>query len=60
MPLYVGLDLHSNNNFMAVMNKQGKRVDHKKLPNDPELTHQVHKKSALYIDKMLKGGLNIG
>ena len=41
MPLYVGLDLHSNNNFMAVINKQGKRVDHKKLPNDPELILEV-------------------
>jgi len=41
MPLYVGLDLHSNNNFMAVINKQGKRVDHKKLPNDSELILQA-------------------
>ena len=41
MPLYVGLDLHSNNNFLAVINKQGKRVDHKKLPNDPEIILEV-------------------
>jgi hypothetical protein len=37
MPLYVGLDLHSNNNFLAVINNEGKRIDHKKLPNDPKL-----------------------
>ena len=41
MPLYVGLDLHSNNNFLAVMNKQGKRVGHKKLANDPEVILEV-------------------
>ena len=41
MPLYVGLDLHSNKNFLAVMNQQGKRVDHKKLANDPELIPEV-------------------
>jgi hypothetical protein len=31
MPLYVGLDLHSNDNFLVFINKQGKRVDHKEL-----------------------------
>jgi transposase len=37
MSLYVGIDLHANNNFLAVINEQGKRVDHKKLPNDTRL-----------------------
>ena len=41
MPLYVGLDLHSNNNFLALINKQGKRVDQKKLLNDRELILEV-------------------
>jgi transposase len=41
MPLYVGLDLHSNNNFLALINKQGKRVDQKKLSNDRELILEV-------------------
>jgi transposase len=41
MPLYVGLDLHSNNNFLALINKQGKRIDHKKLPNDLGLILEV-------------------
>lgn len=37
MLLYAALDLHSNNNFLAVINNEGKRIDHKKLPNDPKL-----------------------
>jgi transposase len=37
MPLYAALDLHSNNNFLAVINNEGKRIDHKKLPNDAKL-----------------------
>ena len=37
MSLYVGLDLHANNNFLAVIDDKGKRVDHKKLPNDARL-----------------------
>ena len=41
MLFYVGLDLHSNNIFLAVINKQGKRVDHKKLANDPKLIVEV-------------------
>jgi transposase len=35
--LYAALDLHSNNNFLAVINNEGKRIDHKKLPNDAKL-----------------------
>ena len=34
MKLYVGVDLHGNNNFVAMVDKKGKRVDQKKLPND--------------------------
>jgi transposase len=37
MPLYAGCDLHSNNNHFALVDEQGKRVDHWKLSNDPEL-----------------------
>jgi len=36
MSLYVGLDLHANNNFLAVIDDKGKRVDHKKLPHDAQ------------------------
>jgi transposase len=34
MRLYVGVDLHANNNFMGMVNRKGKRIDHKKLPHD--------------------------
>jgi transposase len=34
MKLYVGDDLHANNNFLAIVGLKGKRVDQKKLPND--------------------------
>ncbi len=33
--LYAGSDLHSNNNFIGIMDGQGQRVFNKKLPNDP-------------------------
>jgi transposase len=34
MKLYVGDDLHANNNFLAIVDQEGKRVNQKKLPND--------------------------
>ncbi len=34
MQLYAGLDLHANNNFLAIVDRKGKRIDQKKLPND--------------------------
>jgi len=34
MKLYVGDDLHANNNFLALVDGKGKRVDQRKLPND--------------------------
>jgi transposase len=34
MRLYVGVDLHANNNFVAVVDRKGKRIEQKKLPND--------------------------
>ncbi len=34
MELYAGVDLHSNNNYVGIMDKEGKRVYKKKLPND--------------------------
>ncbi len=36
MKLYTGFDLHSSNNYLAIIDKDGKRVFKKKLPNDPE------------------------
>jgi transposase len=34
MELYVGIDLHSSNSYLAIIDENGKRVFHKKLPND--------------------------
>ncbi len=36
MPLYVGCDLHANNNFLAILDGDGKRVFKGKLPTDLE------------------------
>src|SRR5574341_650190 len=35
MRLYTGIDLHSSNSFLAIIDETGKRVFKKKLPNDP-------------------------
>jgi len=34
MRLYIGVDLHANNNFLAVVDGKGRRIAQKKLPND--------------------------
>ena len=36
MKLYAGFDLHSNNNYLGIIDEGGSRVLKKKLPNDPE------------------------
>jgi transposase len=38
MPLYCGIDLHSNNHVVCVIDEQDKRLLEKKLDNDSELT----------------------
>jgi transposase len=35
--LYAGSDLHSNNNFLGIMDEQGKKVFKKRLSNDPRV-----------------------
>lgn len=35
MQFYVGIDLHSSNNYMAVIDAEGKRVFRQKMPNEP-------------------------
>lgn len=37
MQLYAGIDLHASNNFIAVIDADGKRMFKKKLPNEAEL-----------------------
>jgi len=34
MKIYVGIDLHSNNSFMALINEENKVIYKKKLPNE--------------------------
>jgi len=36
MELYAGIDLHASNNFIGVLDKNGKRIFKRKLPNIPE------------------------
>jgi hypothetical protein len=38
MALYCGIDLHSNNHVVCVIDDQDQRALEKKLDNDPELT----------------------
>ena len=36
MRLYTGIDLHSSNSYLAIIDETGKRTFKKKYPNDPE------------------------
>ena len=35
--LYAGSDLHSNNNFLGIMDGEGKKIFKKRLSNDPRV-----------------------
>jgi transposase len=37
MKLYGGIDLHSTNNYLGILNAKDKRVYKKKLPNEPQI-----------------------
>ena len=41
MKLYAGSDLHGNNNYLGIIDKQGKKVYKKRLPNDPQVILEV-------------------
>ena len=43
MTLYCGIDLHSNNNYICVINDKDKRLLEKKLDNDAEQVIQALK-----------------
>jgi hypothetical protein len=36
MQLYTGIDLHSSNSYLAIIDETGKRIFKRKLPNDAE------------------------
>jgi hypothetical protein len=37
MKLYAGIDLHSNSNYLAIINEQDQRLYQKRLPNMPDV-----------------------
>ena len=37
MKAYAGIDLHSTNNFIGIMDEQGQRLYSRRLNNDPSL-----------------------
>ena len=43
MELYAGSDLHGNNNYLGIIDQQGKERYKKKLPNDPQVILEVLK-----------------
>ena len=52
MKLYTGFDLHSSNNYLAIIDEKGKRVYKRRLENDPEIiltTLMPHKKKIVGI-----------
>ena len=50
MRLYTGIDLHSSNSYLAIIDENGKRVFKKKLPNDLE---QIISALGLYKDAVI-------
>ncbi len=52
MKLYTGFDLHSSNNYLAIVDEKGKRVYKRRLENDPEIILTAlmpHKKKIIGI-----------
>jgi len=41
--VYAGIDLHGNNNYLGILERQGKRVFKKKLPNNLQVIMEVLK-----------------
>ena len=41
MAVYAGIDLHSTNSYVAVVDGEGKKVYKKKLPNDGRIILSV-------------------
>ena len=37
MKLYAGIDLHSNNNYLAIIDEHDERIYQKRLPNEPDV-----------------------
>ena len=49
MKLYAGIDLHSNNSYMGIIDENGGRVFKRKVRNDPELIVTVLIRSRVIL-----------
>jgi hypothetical protein len=60
MKLYVGDDLHANNNFLALVDLKGKRVDQKKLPAVRELLRVKQEVFMPLVPRVGEGQVGFG
>jgi len=58
MKLYVGIDLHANNNYLAIIDENDTRMYKRKLPNQPDVIFLNEK--LFSIDEGLLMGDPIG
>ena len=49
---YVGIDLHSNNLVLAIVNKDGRRITHQKLPCDLRTVLEYIEKFKPHIENI--------
>ena len=56
MKLYGGIDLHSRNNYLGIINKKDKRVFKRKLRNKPELVLKTLKPYKKDLVGIVAGG----
>jgi len=52
--LYVGIDLHSNNSVLVIVDENDKAIYSIRLPSDTQMTLRVH---ALYVFYLINGEL---
>ena len=56
MKIYVGIDLHSNNSFVAMVNEENKTIYKKRLTNDLMLLLEILKPYKLQKPKIIVVG----
>jgi|GEM_PF-2374955 len=60
MALYGGFDLHSSNNYLAIIDENDKRILKKKLDNDPDLIISTLKPYKMSLKVSLLNLLSTG
>lgn len=60
MALYGGFDLHSSNNYLAIIDENDKRILKKKLDNDPDLIISTLKPYKMSLKVSLLNPLSTG